>query len=169
MGIIGGAYQLLLTIYAEKIFHTNIGILYTVQGAGLMIGSLLVNLYISHNKEKMKKVFGWAYLLQGIFFLGFILSDQLIIGIITLFCMRIAGGIIVPLDTTLLQTYTHENMIGKVFHSIIPFTDLLFSYRCFYRRAVRNSFSSNDWLFISYMLYFCKFYMAVLVLSRGSQ
>ncbi|HDR7961006.1 MULTISPECIES: MFS transporter [Bacillus] len=114
-GIIGGAYQLLLTIYAEKIFHTNIGILYTVQGAGLMIGSLLVNLYISHNKEKMKKAFGWAYFLQGIFFLGFILSDQLIIGIIALFCMRIAGGIIVPLDTTLLQTYTHENMIGKVF------------------------------------------------------
>ena len=51
-GIIGGAYQLLLTIYAEKIFHTNIGILYTVQGAGLMIGSLLVTLYISSNKEK---------------------------------------------------------------------------------------------------------------------
>ena len=54
-GLIGGAYQLLLTIYAEKIFHTNIGILYTVQAAGLMIGSLLVNLYISSNKEKMKK------------------------------------------------------------------------------------------------------------------
>ena len=51
-GIIGGAYQLLLTIYAEKIFHTNIGILYTVQGAGLMIGSLLVNLYISIIKKK---------------------------------------------------------------------------------------------------------------------
>ena len=114
-GLIGGAYQLLLTIYAEKIFHTNIGILYTVQGAGLMIGSLLVNLYISSNKEKMKKAFGWAYFLQGFFFLGFILSDQLIFGIITLLCMRIAGGIIVPLDTTLLQTYTHENMIGKVF------------------------------------------------------
>ena len=44
-----------LTIYAERIFHTNIGILYTVQGIGLMIGSLLVNLYMSHNKEKMKK------------------------------------------------------------------------------------------------------------------
>lgn len=29
--------------------------------------------------------------------------------------MRIAGGILVPLDTTLLQTYTHENMMGKVF------------------------------------------------------
>ncbi|WP_264448776.1 MFS transporter [Bacillus cereus] len=114
-GIIGGAYQLLLTIYAERIFHSNIGILYTVQGAGLMIGSLLVNLYISKNEEKMKRAFGWAYLLQGIFFLGFILSNQLIIGIITLLCMRIAGGIIVPLDTTLLQTYTHENMMGKVF------------------------------------------------------
>ncbi|PEW47066.1 MFS transporter [Bacillus cereus] len=114
-GIIGGAYQLLLTIYAEKIFHTNIGILYTVQGAGLMMGSLLVNLYISKNKEKMKKVFGWAYFLQGIFFLAFILSNQLISGIITLLCMRIAGGIIVPLDTTLLQTYTKETMMGKVF------------------------------------------------------
>ncbi|GCF75992.1 MFS transporter [Bacillus cereus] len=114
-GIIGGAYQLLLTIYAEKIFHTNIGILYTIQGAGLMIGSLLVNLYMSKNENKMKRAFGWTYLLQGIFFLGFILSDQLIIGIITLLCMRIAGGIIVPLDTTLLQTYTQESMIGKVF------------------------------------------------------
>ncbi|PDZ69777.1 MFS transporter [Bacillus cereus] len=114
-GMIGGAYQLLLTIYAERVFHTNIGILYTVQGAWLMIGSLLINLYISKNEEKMKKVFGWAYFLQGIFFLGFILSNQLIIGIITLFCMRIAGGIIVPLDTTLLQTYTKDNMIGKVF------------------------------------------------------
>lgn len=80
-----------------------------------MIGSLLVNLYLSKNEDKMKRAFGWAYLLQGIFFLGFILSDQLIIGIITLLCMRIAGGIIVPLDTTLLQTYTQENMIGKVF------------------------------------------------------
>lgn len=80
-----------------------------------MIGSLFVNLYMSKNEDKMKRAFGWAYLLQGIFFLGFILSDQLIIGIITLLCMRIAGGIIVPLDTTLLQMYTEENMIGKVF------------------------------------------------------
>lgn len=114
-GIIGGAYQLLLTIYAERIFHANIGILYTVQGLGLIIGSLFVNLYVSKNKETMKKAFGLAYLLQGFFFLGFVLSNQLIIGIITLLCMRIAGGIIVPLDTTLLQMYTEENMIGKVF------------------------------------------------------
>ncbi|PGB42738.1 MFS transporter [Bacillus toyonensis] len=114
-GIIGGAYQLLLTIYAERIFHANIGILYTVQGLGLIIGSLFVNLYICKNKETMKKAFGLAYLLQGFFFLGFVLSNQLIIGIITLLCMRIAGGIIVPLDTTLLQMYTEENMIGKVF------------------------------------------------------
>lgn len=80
-----------------------------------MIGSLSVNLYMSKNEDKMKRAFGLTYLLQGIFFLGFILSDQLIIGIITLLCMRIAGGIIVPLDTTLLQMYTEENMIGKVF------------------------------------------------------
>ncbi|WIG29087.1 MFS transporter [Bacillus toyonensis] len=114
-GIIGGAYQLLLTIYAERIFHANIGILYSAQGLGLIIGSLFVNLYVCKNKETMKKAFGLAYLLQGFFFLGFVLSNQLIIGIITLLCMRIAGGIIVPLDTTLLQMYTEENMIGKVF------------------------------------------------------
>ena len=78
----------------------------------------------------MKKAFGWAYFLQGIFFLGFILSDQLIFGIITLLCMRIAGGIIVPLDTTLLQTYTHESMIGKVFPFITQFTVHLYSSLC---------------------------------------
>ncbi|KEK24702.1 MFS transporter [Bacillus gaemokensis] len=117
-GIIGGAYQLLLTIYAESIFHVGnngIGILYAVQGAGLMIGSLFVNHYISSNENRMKKAFGLAYLWQGIFFLCFVLSDQLIIGIITLLGMRIAGGIIIPLDTTLLQTYTKESMVGKVF------------------------------------------------------
>ncbi len=72
-GLIGGAYQLLLTIYAEKIFHTNIGILYTVQGAGLMIGSLLVNLYISSNKEKNEKSI-WLGLLPTRLFLSWIHS-----------------------------------------------------------------------------------------------
>lgn len=58
-GIIGGAYQLLLTIYAERIFHANIGILYSVQGLGLIIGSLFVNLYVCKNKETMKKHLAW--------------------------------------------------------------------------------------------------------------
>ncbi len=60
---------------------------------GLIIGSLFVNLYVCKNKETMKKAFGLAYLLQGFFFLGFVLSNQLIIGIITLLCMRIAGAL----------------------------------------------------------------------------
>lgn len=58
-GIIGGAYQLLLTIYAKRIFHANIGILYSVQGLGLIIGSLFVNLYVCKNKETMKKHLAW--------------------------------------------------------------------------------------------------------------
>ena len=51
MGIIGGAYQLLLTIMPKNFPYEHWDFIYGSR-AGLMIGSLLVNLYISHNKEK---------------------------------------------------------------------------------------------------------------------
>ncbi len=83
--------------------------------------------------------------------------------------MRIAGGIIVPLDTTLLQTYTHENMIGKVF--FIPLFHLRISY------SVINVFFTGGLLeilspqmigcLLATCCIFCKFYMAVLVFIAG--
>lgn len=117
-GVIGGAYQLFLTYYAEDVFHsgsTGIGLLYTIQGIGIIIGGLIVKRFIGSDDHKMKKAFGLAYLFQGVFFLFFVLSNTLYIGCMMLLFMRIAGGVIIPLDTTLIQNQTDDDKIGKVF------------------------------------------------------
>ncbi|SFH98047.1 MULTISPECIES: MFS transporter [unclassified Bacillus (in: firmicutes)] len=117
-GIVAGAYQVLIIIYATKIFHAEdigIGILYSTQGLGTLVGSWIVAKYYSTNTNKMKKVFGWAYLIQGLFFVFFIISSQLWLGVILLFIMRAAGGLISPIDSTLLQKYTPNEMLGRVF------------------------------------------------------
>ncbi|MGG2015287.1 MFS transporter [Bacillus sp. S10(2024)] len=117
-GIVAGAYQVLIIIYATKIFHPEdigIGILYSTQGLGTLFGSWIVAKYYSTNTNKMKKVFGWAYLIQGLFFVFFIISSQLWLGVILLFIMRAAGGLISPIDSTLLQKYTPNEMLGRVF------------------------------------------------------
>lgn len=98
----------------RKIFHTNIGILYTVQAAGLMIGSLLVNLYISSNKEKWKSI--WLGLLPTRLFLSWIhsiRSTYFRYHYITLYAHSRSES-----SFHLIRHYfklTHENMIGKVF------------------------------------------------------
>lgn len=117
-GLVGGAYQVLIVIYGAKVFHAGdfgIGLLYSGEGLGMLIGSLLVAKYFSTNTEQMIKVFGWSYLVQGTFFLFFILSGHLLLGVIFVFMMYIAGGIITPLDSTLIQTFTPQNLLGRVF------------------------------------------------------
>jgi predicted MFS family arabinose efflux permease len=117
-GVIGGAYQLFLTYYGEEVFHsgsTGIGLLYTIQGMGMIIGGFIVKHFIGSDDYKMKKAFGLAYLFQGVFFLLFILSSTLSVGCMMLLFMRIAGGVIIPLDTTFIQNHTDDDKIGKVF------------------------------------------------------
>ncbi len=117
-GVIGGAYQILLTVYGTDVFHggnSGIGILYGIQGAGIIIGGYFVTKFIGNHETRMKNAFGWSYLLQGLFFILFILSTKLITGGIFLLLMRIAGGFIIPLDSTLIQKHTPEQLRGRVF------------------------------------------------------
>jgi MFS family permease len=117
-GVVGGAYSVLLTVYGTDVFHAGkngIGILYTAQGVGVILGGLLVKRFVVGSERRMQTFFGWSYLLQGVCFVLFALSSHLVAGVIFLLGMRIAGGVIIPLDNTLIQTYTPESMLGKVF------------------------------------------------------
>lgn len=131
-GIVGGAYQILLTIYGSHVFNagqTGIGTLYAVQGVGIIIGGWIVTKLVGSDDYKTKWFFGWSYLLQGVFFIFFTMSTNIYLGSFFLLLMRIAGGIIIPIDTTLIQKHTPENMIGKVFalHSSVYTSIMQFS------------------------------------------
>lgn len=117
-GVVGGAYQVLLPFFGMDVFNggeDGVGMLYAVQGLGVIIGGLFVKRFISRSDDRMKLTFGWAYLAQGVFFVLFALAPNIWLGLVLLLLMRIAGGVIIPLDTTLIQKYTQQDMIGKVF------------------------------------------------------
>jgi MFS family permease len=117
-GFCGGAYQILLTIYGARIFDSGeagIGMLYALQGLGVVIGGWIVSRYVADKERLMKMTYGWAYFFQGVFFLLFAISTNLFVGATMLLLMRIFGGIIIPLDTTLIQNHTTPENLGKVF------------------------------------------------------
>ncbi len=117
-GFVGGAFMVLLPIYGAGVFDAGdlgIGTLYAIQGAGILAGGLIVNKLTRSNVYRMKTVYGWSYFFQGLLFVAFALTGNLLVGGIVLFFMRITGGFIIPVDSTLIQHYTPKEMQGRVF------------------------------------------------------
>ncbi len=117
-GIVGGAYRVLLPVYALDVFdsgQTGLGLLYATQGLAVVVGGWIVAEKIGDDTRQMKRVFGLAYLAQGLFYIAFSLAGSLASGLVWLFAMRLAGGLIIPLDTTLLQREVPARAHGRVF------------------------------------------------------
>lgn len=117
-GFVGGAFMVLLPIYGAGVYGAGdwgIGTLYAIQGAGILAGGLLVNKLTRGNVYRMKTVYGWSYFFQGLLFIAFALTGNLLYGGIILFFMRVTGGFIIPVDSTLIQHYTPKEMHGRVF------------------------------------------------------
>ncbi len=116
-GFVGGAYSVLLIVYAYDVFQVGeqgLGILYAVEGLGILIGGSFAY-YIQQKQIDLKKAFGWAYFGQSVFFLFFSQSNEFFLGATCLLLMYSLGGIIIPLDTTLIQEYTPTHLQGRVF------------------------------------------------------
>lgn len=59
--------------------------------------------------------YGIAYLTQAVFFAFLALSSHFVLSVFMLLLMRISSGIIVPLDTYLLQIHSDPDVRGRVF------------------------------------------------------
>lgn len=117
-GIAGGGYYVLVPLLGNKLLASDglgIGSLYAIDGVGVVIGAYLVKRFIGKAHRRSMIWYGMAYLAQAIFLA--LLAQFTVFWMCALFLllMRISSGIIIPLDTYLLQTHTSPEMRGRVF------------------------------------------------------
>lgn len=114
-GLIGGGYDVLLTDYGVHRLHggaPGLGVLYVTDGVGVMVGAWLARRLGARWRGH---IFASAYLLQGVFWTLFALSARFAIAIPFLLVMRVASGIIIAWDTTLLLETVPDSLHGRVF------------------------------------------------------
>lgn len=117
-GLAGGGYYVLIPLLGDRTFHRGglgIGILYAIDGIGVLLGTALVRRVVAGNRHKAIVWYGAGYLAQALFFGLLAQSTTLLVGGAVLLLMRISSGVIIPLDSYLLQTSTEPGMRGRLF------------------------------------------------------
>jgi MFS family permease len=117
-GFAGGGYAILIPILGQEVYDMGglgIGMLYAIDGLGMLLGAFYVKQFIGPNHKKAIIYYGGAYLTQALFFAFMTQFSIFILGAFMLLLMRISSGIITPLDSYLLQFYTPDEVRGRVF------------------------------------------------------
>jgi predicted MFS family arabinose efflux permease len=117
-GLAGGGYYILIPVLGQQVYHMGglgIGTLYVIDGIGVLIGANFVNNYAGKDRRKATIWYGVAYITQALFFGIMTQFTVFAWGALMLLLMRISSGIIIPLDTYLLQISTDKLIQGRIF------------------------------------------------------
>lgn len=117
-GFAGGGYAILIPILGQMVYKMGglgIGLLYAIDGLGVLLGSFFVQEVIGRKEKQINRWYGIAYLTQAVFFALLTQSTIFIYGSIFLLFMRFSSGIIIPLDSYLMQIHTKAEIRGRVF------------------------------------------------------
>ncbi|MEU8708605.1 MFS transporter [Streptomyces sp. NPDC048565] len=113
-GCIGGAYDVLLAAYATGSLGgsgTVLGALYVVDGVAVILGTVLAaRIALRYHLP----AYAGAYIFQGLAWGSFFLVGHPIVAIAVLGVMRLASGVIIALDTTLLLETVPAGLRGRV-------------------------------------------------------
>jgi MFS family permease len=114
-GLIGGGYDVLIGLYGTRILRSGggmaVGLLYAADGIGVLAGTLVAPRLPRRHQR------GWyalAYGLQGCLWALFALCGDLGQAIPALLLMRVASGVIIALDTTLLLATVPDRIHGRI-------------------------------------------------------
>jgi hypothetical protein len=113
-GFIGGAYDVLLAGDATTVLHgggLTLGALYVVDGVAVMLGAVLVARIAS---RRHLGAYALAYIVQGAAWGALFLATSLAPAAALLALMRVASGVIIGLDTTILLAAVPARLRGRV-------------------------------------------------------
>ncbi|MCA6222473.1 MFS transporter [Photorhabdus antumapuensis] len=132
-GVVGGALNVLLPVIfmSDEAGGRLLSIFYIVQAVSMLAGCIIVyNIKFDGEKRFAFILFIIAYFFQAILFSAALFINNIYLIFIFIFLMRLCGGIIIPLDTTLIQNNSSETNLPLVYniHSL--------SYTSFYQISV---------------------------------
>ncbi|MEZ8881495.1 MFS transporter [Vibrio lentus] len=156
-GIVGGAFTILIPIMLVEgqTDANNLGLFYLFQAVALIIGSTIIyRIEFAKNTQLIVVVFILAYFIQALSFSLALISSSVALMILLLMIMRITGGIIIPLDTTIIQNNCNGSTLSMFYNahnltytilfqvSILSIGVLVDSYGIDFTRQVMAYFSS---------------------------
>lgn len=113
-GFIGGAYNILLAAYVTDSLHGGgslLGAFYCVDGAAVILGAALAA------RAALRwhvAAYACSYVLQGAAWGAMFLGSQAALAAAWLAVMRMASGVIIALDTTILLTGVPARLRGRI-------------------------------------------------------
>ncbi len=114
-GLLGGSYDILLSDYGVRLLHGGgwgLSALYATDGLGVLLGTWLGRIIRARWRPH---AYGLAYLLQGVFWTLFALSHTWTFATPWLLSMRMASGLIIAWDTTLLLETVPDRLHSRIF------------------------------------------------------
>jgi MFS family permease len=113
-GFIGGGYNILVAAYAVQVLHGGghlLGFLYIVDGAGVLLGAAIAARIAVGRHIPLYAV---AYVVQGVAWTTMFLVPEAVAGAAFLAVMRVASGVIIALDTTILLATVPAPLRGRI-------------------------------------------------------
>ena len=117
----GGGILTLLSVFGEKIFPvagktaTGIGVLFTARGIGTAIGPMFARRWAGETRKQMQAAIGIAFLIGGLFYIGFGTSRSFVLALLFLLLAHTGGSILWVFSTVLLQREVEDEFRGRVF------------------------------------------------------
>ncbi|NMP24794.1 MFS transporter [Sulfobacillus harzensis] len=114
-GVLGGSYDVLLSDYGVRLLHGGgwgLSGLYATDGLGVLLGTWVARKIRARWRPH---AYGLAYLLQGAFWTAFALSHTWALATPWLLAMRMASGLIIAWDTTLLLETVPDRLHSRVY------------------------------------------------------
>lgn len=118
---LGGGIMTLLAVFGERIFPvggktaTGIGVLFTARGIGTAIGPIMARRWVGETHRQMQTAIGIAFLIGGVFYIGFGTSRSFALALLFLLIAHAGGSILWVFSTVLLQKTVEDQFRGRVF------------------------------------------------------